>query len=154
MRFLKAFAVVAAVASSACSGSASPPTTPSATTTMSGAWLGSAFDSSGSMMGAGLASAMMLNTTWTLTQTGSTFSGSMRFAGHSGRPASVFGTLNGRSGTFTITMPSGSMMMGTCTATANGTFDMDDTMAQLHGTYSGLNTCTGPFDQGEISMHR
>ena len=155
MRFLKAFGIIVAVAASACSGSGmSSPISPSATTTMSGAWLGNASDSSGSMMGAGLTSAMMRNTTWTLTQTGNMFSGTMHFAGYVGGPATVSGTMNGRSGTFTMTMPSGSMMMGTCTATASGTLDMDDVMAQLHGTYSGLNSCTGPFDQGAVSMHR
>ncbi len=47
------------------------------------------------------------------------------------------------------------MMSGTCNATATGTFDMDDMMTQLHGTYTGMNSCTGPFDHGQMDMtHR
>jgi len=66
----------------------------------------------------------------------------------------VSGTMSGHSGTFTMTMPSGSMMMAGCTAGASGTFDMDDLMTQMHGTYSGTNSCTGAFDHGQMSFHR
>ena len=66
----------------------------------------------------------------------------------------VNGTMNGHSGTFTMTIPSGSMMMAGCTATASGTFDMDDMMTQFQGTYAGMNNCAGAFDHGQMSMHR
>ncbi len=62
------------------------------------------------------------------------------------------GTINGTSGTYTLTMPAGSMMMQGCTATATGFVDMDDLMDQIHGVYSGSNTCAGPFDHGQISL--
>jgi hypothetical protein len=78
----------------------------------------------------------------------------MQFAGYMGGPAMVSGTMTGHSGTFTMTMASGSMMSGTCAATANGTFDMDDMMTQFHGTYSGMNSCTGSFDRGDMTMRR
>ncbi len=124
-------------------------------TVMSGAWSGAFSDSTGSMMGAGLSPAMMNNATWDITQTGSTFSGTMRFAGYMARgPMTVSGTIAGTTANFTMTIPVGSMMSGACTATATGTFDMDDLMTQMHGVYTGSNTCTGPFDHGQLSLQR
>jgi hypothetical protein len=71
-----------------------------------------------------------------------------------GRTAGTMsGTMTDHTGTFTMTMSS-SMMMSGCNATASGTFDMDAMMTQFHGTYSGMNTCTGAFDHGDMSMHR
>lgn len=147
--------LIAALAASACSGtSASSPTSPSGATSVAGTWVGSTSDSTGSMMGAGATAGMMGSTGWTLTQSGNSFSGTMQFPGYAGGRMSVSGVMNGRTGTFTLTMPAGSMMSGACSATATGTFDMDDRMVQMHGTYAGLNTCSGPFDRGGISMHR
>ena len=148
--------LTAALISVACTGStASSPTSPS-TPTMSGFWVGSSSDSTGSMMGAGLTAAMMNNTQWTVKQSGGTFSGTMQFSGYMGMGTTmtVSGTMTGHSGTFTMTLPSGSMMMAGCTATASGTFDVDDMMTQLHATYAGMNSCSGPFDHGQLSMHR
>ena len=80
----------------------------------------------------------------------------MQFPGYAGGMTSVSGMVAGHSGTFTMTMPAGSMMMmnGSCGAMATGTFDMDDLMTQMHGTYAGTNTCSGPFDRGQMSMTR
>ncbi len=154
MRIFAALGVLAVLTSAACSGTSSP-TSPGASSTMSGTWLGTAADSTGSMMGAGMSASMMGNTTWSVTQAGSTFSGTMQFPGYQGGTMMVSGTMNGRTGTFTMTMPSGSMMTGGCTAFATGTFDMDDMMTQLRGTYTGTNSCTGPFGQGQVLMsHR
>jgi hypothetical protein len=158
MRVGTAILLAGTVAVAACGGTAasSMPTAPNSTTsaTMTGAWVGTAFDSSGSMMGAGLTSAMMNNAHWSITQTGNTFSGTMQFSGYMGGTMVVNGTMNGHSGTFTMTIPSGSMMMAGCTATASGTFDMDDMMTQFQGTYAGMNNCAGAFDHGQMSMHR
>ena len=141
--------VVAGFATVACGGTTTSPTSPSAQT-MSGSWVGRTSDSSGSMMGAGLTSAQ-----WAVMQSGTSFSGTMQFPGYMmGGTMTVTGTVNGRTGTFTMTMPVGSMMMAGCTATASGTFDMDDMMTQMQGTYSGTNSCTGAFDHGQMSMHR
>jgi hypothetical protein len=99
----------------------------------------------------------MNNAQWTIIQSGGSFLGSMKFPGYTGMmgtPMTVTGTMSGHSGTFTMAMPSGSMMMAGCTATASGAFDMDDMMTQMHGTYSGTNSCTGTFDQGQMTMHR
>ena len=155
MRFWKALILVLPLLGSACTASSSAPTTgPSGGTTMTGTWVGAASDSTGSMMGAGLTSAMMDSTTWNVTQTGNTFSGTMQFPGHMSGGMAVSGTINGHTGTFTMTMTSGSMMTAGCTATATGTFDMNDMMSSWSGTYTGLNSCSGPFDHGVMSMHR
>lgn len=106
-------------------------------------------------MGAGLTTSMMNGTTWQISQNGSTFSGSMQFPGYNGGMMNVSGTVAGHSGSFTMTIPAGSMMMNrSCSAMANGTFDMDDLMTQMHATYTGSNTCSGPFDHGQMSMTR
>ena len=129
------------------------PSNPSAS--LSGTWIGSVSDSSGSMMGAGLSAAMMAQMTWQITQTGNTFTGIMQFPGYSGHGTmTVSGTIDGATATFTITMPSGAMMMASCTATASGTFDVNEFMTQMHGTYTGSNTCTGPFNDGHMNLSR
>lgn len=146
-----AFGIAVALIAAGCTGASSPASPTSAT--MTGTWTGAASDSTGSMMGAGLTSAMMASTTWTVTQNGNAFSGTMQFPGHMGGGMTVSGTMNGTTGTFTMTMSPGSMMSGFCSATATGTFDMDDMMTQFHGTYTGTNSCTGPFDHGDLSLH-
>lgn len=121
---------------------------------MTGTWVGSTSDSTGSMMGAGMSGAMMGSMTWQVTQTGNMFSGTMQFPGYQGGTMMVSGSLNGKTGALTMTMPMGSMMTGGCSATATGTFDMDDTVSQMHGTYVGTNSCSGPFDHGQMSLVR
>ena len=146
--------VVASFTTVACGGTTMSPTSPSGQT-MSGSWVGSTSDSSGSMMGAGLTSAQMTSAQWTVTQSGASFAGTMQFPGYMmGGTINVTGTMSGRTGTFTMTMPSGSMMMAGCTATASGTFDMDDMMTQMRGAYSGMNSCNGSFDHGQMVLHR
>jgi hypothetical protein len=71
---------VASFTTVACGGGTTAPTSPSGQT-MSGSWLGSTSDSSGSMMGAGLTSAQMNNAQWTITQNGASFAGTMQFGG-------------------------------------------------------------------------
>jgi len=149
---LATLGIAAVLLAAGCSTSS--PASPSRSAALSGTWGGSTSDSTGSMMGAGLSTSMMANTTWTITQNGSSFSGNMQFAGFHGGSVTVSGTLTGHGGTFTMTMPIGSMMMGACGATASGSFDMDEFMTQLHGTYTGTNTCSGPFKDGQVSFTR
>jgi hypothetical protein len=158
MRLMLALIVVGAFATVGCAGNSdtSSPTQPTAVQTVTGTWVGTTTDSSGSMMGAGLTPAMMNSAQWTITQSGSMFSGTMKFPGYTGMmgtPMTITGTMTGHTGTFTMTMPAGSMM-GSCSATASGTFDVDDMITQMHGTYSGMNSCSGAFDQGQMSFHR
>jgi hypothetical protein len=100
-----------------------------------------------------MSASMMGDMTWQITQTGHTFTGTMQFPGY-GAMGTVSGTINGRTATFTMTMPSGGMMTATCTAAGSGTFEMDDLMTQMHGTYSGSNACSGPFDHGQMFLNR
>lgn len=160
MRSLHGFILATALATVACGGNSMMPSAMSSMpagstsgTAISGTWGGSMSDSSGTMMGAGMSASMMGNMSWQITQTGNEFTGTMQFPGHGGS-GMVTGTINGRTATFTMTMPTGSMMTATCTATGTGTFDMDNFMTQMHGTYSGSNTCTGAFHNGQMSMNR
>ena len=124
---------------------------------LTGTWTGRVSDSSGSMMGGGFSTAMMNGVTWQITQAGGTFTGTMRMQGYQGGTMTVSGTINGTTGTFTMTVPIGTMMgpmMGGCMSTATGTFDMDDVMVRMQGTYAGANTCSGPFDHGGLSLTR
>jgi hypothetical protein len=152
------FALVGISAAAACGSQSAAVSSPSSTATMTGNWAGTASDSSGSMMGSGMSGASTGSTTWQVTQNGSAFSGTMHLPGYGGNAIMVSGIMNGTTGSFTMTMPAGSMgsmMSGTCTSTAAGTFDMDDMMTQFHGTYNGTNTCGGPFNGGQMLMvHR
>lgn len=163
MRSISILTVVAALAAAACGSGASAvgrsanPVTPSPSNTaaITGAWVGQASDSSGTMMGAGMSASMMANMTWQITQTGDSFSGTMQFPDQRGPgPMTISGTITGHTATFTMTMPRGSMMTATCTAVASGTFDVNDLFTQMHGTYAGTNMCGGPFDRGQMSMTR
>ncbi len=158
MNLLRIALVVGALSAVGCgdgSGTSSMmPTGPSGAS-MSGTWSGTASDSSGSMMGAGMSSSMMGSMSWQVTQAGGAFSGQMQFAGYQSRGTmSVSGAMNGTAGTFSMNIPSGSMMSGTCVATAQGTVELNAAMTEMHGTYSGTNSCTGAFDHGVVSLVR
>lgn len=158
MRLALAVIVVGTCGTLGCAGNSgiSSPAAPTTSQTLTGVWVGTTSDSSGSMMGAGLTPGMMSSVQWTITESGNTFSGTMKFPGYSGMmetPMAITGTIIGHTGTFTMTMPTGSMMVN-CTATASGTFGMDDMMTHMQGTYSGMNSCSGAFDQGHMSFHR
>jgi hypothetical protein len=150
MRYLGVLAIASAVAVAGCGGGMmTSPAKPTPAATITGTWVGSASDSSGTMMGSGTS---MGGATWSLSQTGSTFSGTMSMGGRT--TGTMSGTLTGHTGTYTMTMSPGSMMTAGCSATATGTFDMDDMMTEFRGTYSGTNSCTGAFDHGDLAMHR
>ncbi|HYT77220.1 MAG TPA: hypothetical protein VEL79_20860 [Vicinamibacterales bacterium] len=147
----------------ACSGSSTMPmmsTLPTAAPSspmkgVAGMWTGTAFDSTGSMMGASLTPGMMSGMTWQIAQTDSAFTGMMQFPGYTGpERLNVSGHIDGETASITMSMTTGSMMTGTCTATAVGTVDFDDLFTEMHGTYSGTNSCTGSFTNGRISMRR
>lgn len=162
MRFwLLAFLYPSLLILTACGGQTSTarnplaPSVSSPSAVLTGTWFGNVSDSSGSMMGAGLSPSMMGRMTWQITQTGNTFTGVMQFGGYAGHgPMTVSGTISGSTATFTMTLPSGAMMMANCTAVATGTFDINDLITQMHGTYGGSNTCTGPFGNGHLSLSR
>ena len=158
----------------ACGGSTSMPAGPTAaqttpgsqtgtgTSAATGTWVGTAVDSSGATMGMsmgsmgmGMPGGSMGNMTWQVTQTGTTFTGTVSFANYRGNGSmQVSGTMNGRTGTFTMTMPNGTMPMAGCSGQVTGTFDMDDMMVTMTGAYTGSTTCSGPFDHGQMTMRR
>lgn len=138
----------------ACGGNS--PMAPSTPASMIGTWTGSASDSTssaggGSMMG----QAGMGTMTWQLTQSGSTVTGSMSFSGLQGMMAGSFsGTMVGEDMTFTMDMPAGSMMSSGCTARATGTAHMLVSTGTMTGTYTGSNSCSGAFTNGQMTMTR
>lgn len=166
-------ALALAVGLAACGGSASMPGSPTAaatttpapagTSAMTGTWVGTAAESGGTTMGMsagsmgmGMSGGSMGDMTWQLTQTDSgAFTGMVSFAGyHGGGQMSVTGTINGKTGTFTLTMPTGTMPMAGCSGQASGTFDLDTMMVVMRGSYAGATTCLGPFNNGQMSMNR
>jgi hypothetical protein len=93
--------------------------------------------------------------TWQVTQTGSTFTGTVSFSNYHGNsPMQVSGTMYGKTGTFTMTMPNGTMPMAGCSGQVTGTFDMDDMLGKMTGSYAGSTTCYGPFNNGQMTMTR
>ncbi len=163
MRPSIAIAAACALTAVACAGgSSSMPVSPSSTpvttaaptaSSVSGTWVGTASDSSGTMMGSGMTSSMRSNMTWQITQSGNAFTGTMQFQGFSAGMMTVSGIIDANTVTFTMTIPNGGMM-ASCSAVANGTLDLNAVMTQIHGTYSGSNTCTGMFTGGQMSMTR
>ncbi len=152
----RAFAVVLLTWFAAACGNNSPMTPSGPAASMSGTWAGSAVDSSISM-GAGslMGQAGMGTMTWPLTQSGSTLTGSMSFSGMQGRmPGSFLGTMSGDEMTFTMDLPINSMMSSGCTARATGLARVDGTRMTMTGTYSGSNSCTGSFANGQMTMTR
>ncbi len=157
--------IVALLAAAGCGGTSAPmsmnPVGPGRSSppvaSVTGTWMGTASDSTGTMMGAGMSASMMSGMTWQITQTGNTFTAVGQFAGNTshmgGAAMTLTGTINGTTVTFTMTMPGG-MMSGTCTAVATGTLDINALMTQMHGTYAGSNSCMGPFDHGTMSLVR
>lgn len=129
----------------------------SASTSLSGTWSGAASDSS-SALGAGamMGQAGMGTPTWQLSQSGTMVTGTMSFGGMQGHMlGTLTGTMSGNDMTFTIDMPNASMMAGGCTARATGTAHLDPTTMTLTCTYSGTNSCSGPFGNGQMTMaHR
>jgi hypothetical protein len=157
----KSFAVVLlTIFAAACGGNST--TTPSAMmTAVSGTWVGTGSDSSSSMgTGSMMGQTGMGTMTWQLTQNGSAVTGSLSFSGMMGMvPGSFSGTMSGEDMTFTMTMPAGSMgnmgaMMGSsCSAQVTGTSHING--STITCTYSGTNSCTGPFSNGQMTMtHR
>jgi hypothetical protein len=132
------------------------PTTSTSQTPATGTWTGSASDSSSGLgAGAMMGQSGMGTVTWQLSQTGSAVTGTMRASGMQGRmPGSFIGTMTGNDMSFTMDMPMNSMMSSDCSARATGTARLDPTTMTLTCTYSGTNSCSGPFGNGQMTMTR
>ena len=155
--------IVMASFAAACGASSSTApsmtTTPAASASLAGTWAGAGSDSSSSMgTGSMMGQADMGAMTWQLTQSGSTVIGSMSFAGSGmmGRmPGAFLGTISGDDITFTMDMPSNTMMSSGCSSKATGTCHINRTTMVMTGTYSGSNSCTGTYTGGQMTMtHR
>ena len=141
----------------ACGGTA--PTAPSDTmASVAGAWVGIGADSSSSMSAGSMMGQNDMGTmTWQLTQAGSTVAGPMSFSGSGmqGRMAGSFlGTISGDDMSFTMDMPTGSMMSSGCSSRATGTAHVNRSTMTMTGTYSGSNSCSGTFASGQMTMTR
>ncbi len=67
-------------------------------------------------------------------------------------PASMAGTWAGSSSDSSNSMGTGSMMSSGCSARATGTARVSGTT--MTGSYSGSNSCTGTFTNGQMTMTR
>jgi hypothetical protein len=107
---------------------------------VSGTWSGSGSDSTGSGL-----------MTWQLTQTGSSVSGMMTASTPVGTVVyngTFSGTITGSTLIFTINIPVGNISLPSCSATISGSGDVAN--GSITGTYTGSNSCTGPFMLGGV----
>lgn len=156
----KALAVILLTSfAAACGGD--PSTGPSgsiASASIAGTWAGIGSDSSSSMgPGSTMGQTGMGTMTWQLTQNGATVTGPMSFSGSGmqGRMSGSFvGTMSGDDMTFTMDMPTGSMMSSGCSSRATGTARVDRTTMTMTGSYGGSNSCSGAFANGQMTMTR
>lgn len=148
--------VLLGVLMAACGGSS--PTAAGSAIAATGTWSGTSTDSTTASLGAGgmMGQAGMGTMNWQLTQNGSNVTGTMSFSGVPGSamPGTISGTMSGQDMTFTMDMPVGSMMSGTCSAHATGTAHMDGAAMTMTASYSGTNSCAGPFTNGQMTMSR
>lgn len=159
-----ALAVFVSVLAFGC-GSSSSPAVPSPSSSvnlssMTGSWTGMSADSTGQE-----------KMIWTVTQDGSTMSGTMNFSdGGRGMMGNggMRGTINGRTVTFHIDVPSGGFngMMSSCSMFMDGQATMSDDGHTMTGTYSGSMSgtmspggmmsqlCGGPMNDGRFTLTR
>ena len=123
-----------------------------------GTWMGSMTESGGSMMGSGIMGGMMSGMmsgqmTWQMTQNGTNVTGKMEMTAFKGTgQMMISGAIVGQTMTFTMNIPAGGMPESGCGATGNGTAQMNGNT--MTGTYSGSNTCSGAFSNGQFTLSR
>jgi hypothetical protein len=143
---LRARAASALVTGMACATPTQPAPTGSSVVNLTGNWGGSVSDSSGPGQ-----------MSWQLTQTDTSFSGTMTMTdastGVTGQ-GSVSGTVSGGSFHFSISVRAGgfSSPYASCTADASG--DGQAASATITGTYSGSNSCSGAIASGQLTMQK
>jgi hypothetical protein len=142
----------------ACGGRSTPATAPSSTMPATGTWAGTSTDSTTPALGNGgmMGQAGMGTMTLQLVQNGSTVTGTVRFSGMASNMmgGTFAGTMSSEDMTFTMNLPPGSMMSGSCSAQTNGTARMNTTAMTMAGTYSGNSSCTGAFNNGQMTLSR
>lgn len=132
--------------SSGSTGATSPTPTPPAPASLTGTWSGPASDSTGP-------GAMA----WQITQTGTSFSGTVTMTdtstGLTGR-GSVSGTVSGSSIHFSITVPAGGFDSPFASCTASVTGDGQASSSSITGTYSGSSSCNGTIGSGKLTLNK
>ena len=138
----------------ACSRSPAAPSTPAASTSLAGAWRGSGSDPHG-----------VEKLTWTLTQTGSAFSGTVVMepadptdgscgSCHKYKSGTVTGAMSGSTLTLKVIFPSGGDVPTPMCAIAFDVAAPDPAGTRIAGTYSGDDSCEGLFTGGTLQMAR
>jgi hypothetical protein len=141
---LAALALLAACGGDRASDDPSSPTGPTPPASLTGTYAGTVSDASGPG-----------RLTWRLTQSNADVSGTFTARDDvSGITAdgSVTGTVSGSSLTFRMTAGAGTLPppFASCSLDLNGTAQV--TAAAIDGTYTGRNSCTGPFANGRLSL--
>jgi len=121
-----------------------------------GRWSGTTFDSAGSSNGV-----------WTLTQNGTSLSGTARITDTTRNmtgDGTITGTVTGRSIGIRIEVPAGGFggMMATCSMVIDGEGTMSDDGGKISGNYTGSlagtiapqRSCGGTLSRGTFSMTR
>jgi hypothetical protein len=95
--------------------------------------------------------------TWLVTTSGSSVSAPVSAAGSLGIisfTGALAGTLSGSTLTFTITIPTGSILGSpNCSASITGSAN-NVTATTIAGTYTGTNSCTGGLDNGQFTLNK
>jgi hypothetical protein len=132
-----------------------PITTPITSGALGGMWQGTGTDSQGATI-----------VTWTLMQTGSTVSGTVKTQAVNPNDGSCGSCHRNKSGTFSGSIDGATLMLTmhfaagadgdptpACDATLSGSAAMPATN-QLTASYSGADSCEGPFLNGSLPMTR
>lgn len=158
------WALLAALLAAGCGGSSGSPTAPSAgsgsTQPITGTWSGTSSDTTGSE-----------KMSWTVTQNGNSFTGTMGFS-DDGRgmmgTGTIRGTISGQSLTFHIDVPNGGFggMMSSCSMSMDGQGTMSADGHRMTGTYAGnmagmmsggmmnQQSCGGAMNHGQFTLTR
>jgi len=138
-------AAIAAMVVAGC-GQDSPAAPTSVELGLEGTWTGAASDSSGPG-----------TMSWSLTPSGTFFSGTVAVTEDStkvtGRGA-VSGSVSGELIDFSLRIDAGGFdsPYSDCSATISGTARV--TSSQISGTYSGTNSCSGEVASGQLTLNR
>jgi hypothetical protein len=163
---MKSLSVILSVAlfATGCGSSSNSPTAPSGTASaqsVAGTWSGTSTDTAGKE-----------GMTWTVTQSGNSFTGSMGLRddnrGMMGT-GTMRGTLSGHAVTFHMDVPNGGFggMMSSCSMAMDGQATISDDGHTMTGTYAGTmggmmaggmmngaQSCGGPMNDGHFTLTR
>jgi len=137
--------LVAGCGSDAPSSPSSSSGSASSSVNLVGTWTGTGSDSSGPG-----------TFTWNITQqNGNQISGTITFrnASNIGGLGAISGTLSGTTLAFTLHVPVGALPppFSLCAISSDGSAQ-NVTASRISGTYTGTNSCSGPFNNGTLTM--